>query len=97
MDRATSPMVLLNPLHQVRLAGAGSDALVTSQGTGIVDVGRMALAARSAMGSGGTLPLPIEDPAYRTQHSGVAILTDEDEVAAFFGAIADGSAEVPAG
>lgn len=96
MDRATSPSVLLNPAAQVRMAGAGSDALITSEGTGIVDVGRMALTARSAMGSGSTLSIPIEDPEYRTNHSGVAILTDEEDVAAFFAAIEDGSAEVPA-
>src|SRR5690625_7287064 len=49
MDRATSPAVLLNPVSQVRMAGAGSDALITSEGAGIIDVGRMALTARSAM------------------------------------------------
>uniref|UniRef100_UPI001C3E2149 LCP family protein n=1 Tax=Picosynechococcus sp. (strain ATCC 27264 / PCC 7002 / PR-6) TaxID=32049 RepID=UPI001C3E2149 len=32
MDRATSPAVLLNPITQVRLAGAGSGALTTSDG-----------------------------------------------------------------
>ena len=96
MDRATSPSVILNPLTQARLAGAGSDALVTSEGTGMLAVARMALAARSAMNDGATLPIPVENPEYRTKHSGVAILTDDDDIAEFFGAIADGSAEVPA-
>lgn len=93
MDRVTSPAVLLNPISQLRLAGAGSGALTTSEGTGIVDVGRMALTARSAMNSGGTLSIPIENPEYQTKHSGVALLTDEDDVAAFFASVADGSAE----
>ncbi|MGP9539018.1 LCP family glycopolymer transferase [Brachybacterium sp. AOP43-C2-M15] len=93
MDRVTSPSVMLNPLAQVRLAGAGSGALTTSEGTGIIDVGRMALTARSAMGSGRTLSIPVTDPEYQTENSGVAILTDEDEVAAFFAEVADGSAE----
>jgi LCP family protein required for cell wall assembly len=93
MDRVTSPTVLLNPLAQVRLAGAGSGALTTSEGTGIIDVSRMALTARGAMNSGGTLSLPIEDPEFRTNNSGVAILTDEEDVAAFFESVADGSAE----
>ncbi|MGO1225865.1 MAG: LCP family protein [Brachybacterium sp.] len=93
MDRVTSPAVLLNPVSQLRLAGAGSGALTTSEGTGIIDVGRMALTARSAMNSGGTLSIPIEDPEYQTKHSGVALLTDEDDVAAFFASVADGSAE----
>lgn len=93
MNRVTSPAVLLNPISQVRLAGSGSGALTTSDGTGIIDVGRMALTARSAMNSGRTLSIPIEDPEYQTRHSGVAILTDESDVAAFFSSVADGSAE----
>ena len=97
MDRATSPAVLLNPVSQVRMAGAGSDALITSEGTGIIDVGRMALTARSAMNSGGTLSVPIADPEFQTANSGVAVLTDEEEIATFFAAIADGSAEAETG
>ncbi|WP_345076307.1 LCP family protein [Brachybacterium paraconglomeratum] len=93
MDRVTSPAVLLNPISQLRLAGAGSGALTTSEGSGIIDVGRMALTARSAMNAGGTLSIPIEDPEYQTKHSGVALLTDDDDVAAFFASVADGSAE----
>ena len=95
MDRATSPSVLLNPFAQVRLAGAGSDALMTSDGTGIVDVGRMALTARSAMKDGSTPVIPIENPEFMTKHSGVAILTDDDDIAAFFASVEDGTAEVP--
>lgn len=96
MSRLTAPSVLLNPVAQVRVAGAGSDALITSEGTGIIDVGRMALTARSAMNNEGTLSLPIADPEYQTNNSGVAVLTDDEEVATFFDAIADGSAESPA-
>ncbi|MFC7376331.1 LCP family protein [Brachybacterium sp. GCM10030267] len=96
MDRATSPSVLLNPIAQVRLAGAGSDALITSEGTGIFAAGRMALTARKAMNEGTTLAMPIEDPEYRTNNSGIAILTDDDDIAAFFDSIEDGSAEAPA-
>src|SRR5690625_2580854 len=93
MDRATSPAVLLNPVSQVRMAGAGSDALITSEGTGIIDVGRMALTARSAMNGGGTLSMPISDPEFQTVNSGGAVLVDEEEIATFFAAVADGSAE----
>lgn len=90
LDRATSPSVLLNPATQVKLAGAGSDALRTSNGTGVFALGRMALAARSAMGAG-AVQMPIKDPEYRTKHSGIAILTDDAEIKQFFGAMADGS------
>ncbi len=92
MDRVASPAVLLNPLSQVKLAGAGSDSLVTSEGTGIFTVARMALTARSAM-SAGTLTMPIEDPEFQTNNSGVAILTDDEDIATFFDSVADGSAE----
>src|SRR5690625_3931533 len=93
MDRATSPAVLLNPVSQVRMAGAGSDALITSEGTGIIDVGRMALTARSAMNGGGTLSMPISDPEFQTVNAGVAVLVDDEENVPFFAAVADGSAE----
>lgn len=93
MDRVTSPSVALNPITQVRLAGAGSASLRTSEGTGLVDVGRMGLSMRGAMNGGTALTMPIEDPAYPTKHSGVAILTDEDDISAFFGSIQDGSAQ----
>ncbi|APX32453.1 transcriptional regulator [Brachybacterium sp. P6-10-X1] len=96
MERVTSPSVLLNPISQVKLAGAGSDSLVTSDGTGIVDVSFMALAARSAM-SNGTMTMPIEDPQFQTENSGVAILTDDEDIAAFFDSIEDGSADPTTG
>ncbi|MGO3501639.1 MAG: LCP family protein [Brachybacterium tyrofermentans] len=95
MDRVTSPAVLLNPFSQVKLAGAGSDSLVTSEGTGIFTVGRMALTARSAM-SAGTLTMPVENPEFQTQNSGVAILTDDADIATFFDSVEDGSAEATA-
>ncbi|MGO1947821.1 MAG: LCP family protein [Brachybacterium alimentarium] len=95
MDRVTSPAVLLNPFSQVKLAGAGSDSLVTSEGTGIFTVGRMALTARSAM-SAGTLTMPVENPEFQTQNSGVAILTDDEDIATFFDSVEDGSAEATA-
>lgn len=96
MDRVASPSVLLNPVAQARLAGAGSDALITSEGTGMLSLARMGLTARSAMGSG-TLQMPYVDPNYQTTHSGVAILVDDEEIADFFSSIEDGSAEVPEG
>ncbi|MDN5600442.1 MAG: LCP family protein [Brachybacterium sp.] len=96
MERVTSPSVLLNPVAQVRLAGAGSGALTTSEGTGIFDVSRMALTARGAMNAGSTPVIPIEDPEYQTTHSGVAILTDEEDIAEFFASVGEGTAEVPA-
>ncbi|MCS6711034.1 LCP family protein [Brachybacterium sp. EF45031] len=95
MKRSASPGVLFNPVAQVRLAGAGSAALRTDERSGILDVGRMALTMRDAQNDGRVLSIPIEDPQFRTRHSGVAILTDDDEVRSFFAGIRDGSAEPP--
>ena len=39
---AASPATILNPIEQVQLLGAGTDALLTDPDTGIVDLGRMA-------------------------------------------------------
>ncbi|MDO5662432.1 MAG: LCP family protein [Brachybacterium sp.] len=96
MDRVTSPGVILNPISQVRLAGAGGDALTTDDATGMIDLSRMGLAMRSAMGGGGSPQMPITDPACQTQNSGVAVCTDEAEIDAFFRSIEDGSAPTTA-
>ena len=96
MKRVMTPSVLLNPLAQVRLADAGTAALRTDDSTGVIDLARMALTMRTAMNDGTTLTMPIKDPNYHTKKSGVAILTDEDDIKAFFGSIEDGSAKAPA-
>ncbi|WP_347042119.1 LCP family protein [Brachybacterium nesterenkovii] len=96
MKRVMTPVVLLNPLAQVRLADAGTAALRTDDSTGVIDLARMVLTMRTAMNDGTTLTMPINDPNYHTKKSGVAILTDEDDIKAFFGSIEDGSAKAPA-
>ncbi|ANP28076.1 hypothetical protein DAD186_15260 [Dermabacter vaginalis] len=93
MKKASSPGVLLNPLTQVNLANAGTKALVTDNDTGLIDLASAALVMRAAPNSGGVLAMPIEDPNYKTKHSGVAIKVDDEDVRAFFSSIADGSAE----
>jgi LCP family protein required for cell wall assembly len=93
MDAVTSPGVLLNPVTQVKLAGAGGDSLTTSKGTGLIDIGRAGLGMRNAMNNGRNLTMPIEDPNYQTNNSGVAILVDDQEVKDFFADIRDGKAQ----
>lgn len=96
MKRVMSPGVLLNPIAQVKLAGAGSDAMRTDPHTGMIDIARSGLGMRSAMKDGTSMSIPIKDPQYQTRHSGVAILTDDAEVRAFFESIKDGTAKPPA-
>lgn len=95
MKKVMTPGVLLNPIAQARLAGAGTEALRTDTRTGVIDLGRMALTMRGAMKDGSSLSMPYTDENYRTKHSGVAILTDDEEIARFFGSIEDGSAKAP--
>jgi LCP family protein required for cell wall assembly len=97
MDRATSPAVLLNPIAQAKLAGAGSGALLTDDHTGLIDLGRAGLAMRRSMKDGTNLSIPIVTESYQTQNSGVAILTDEDETKQFFSSVEDGSATAESG
>ncbi|MDU5169085.1 MAG: hypothetical protein E6224_11005, partial [Haemophilus parainfluenzae] len=77
----------------VNLASAGTKALVTDNDTGLIDLASAALVMRAAPNSGGVLAMPIEDPNFKTKHSGVAIKVDNEDVHAFFSSIADGSAE----
>lgn len=90
MKRVASPGVLLNPISQARLAGAGSGALRTDSDTGMIDLAGMGLAARDAL-KAGTVTMPIKDSNFKTKHSGVAISTDPAEITRFFGEVRDGT------
>lgn len=96
MNRVASPGVLLNPLSQVNLVRAGTDAVVTDEKTGLIDLSRAVLTMRSAMKDGTNLQMPIKNPAFMTKHSGVAVQVDDAEIDAFFRSIENGSAEAPA-
>ncbi|WP_277209668.1 LCP family protein [Isoptericola croceus] len=64
-DTAVKPSVLLNPIDQVQLIGAGTDALLVDDDTGLIDLGRLALAFKGATGPGGvTGTPPIANPGY---------------------------------
>ncbi|MDO8147958.1 LCP family protein [Isoptericola sp. b515] len=78
-DTAVQPGVLLNPLDQVQLVDAGTGALVVDEDTGIVDLGRLALAFRAATGPEGvTGTPPIESPNYQPGGVGSTVLLSDD-------------------
>ncbi|WP_407316869.1 LCP family protein [Isoptericola halotolerans] len=79
-DTAVQPSVLANPLDQVQLVGAGTDALVVDESTGIIDLGRLALAFKAATGPDGvTGTPPIADPGYNPGNGvGSTVLLSED-------------------
>lgn len=90
--RIFSPDVLLNPFTHVSLASAGTNALITDTDTGLVDLGFSVLTMKDAMADGQSMHMPVEDPEFRTKHSGIAIKVDDEKIDAFFRSIEDGSA-----
>lgn len=89
-----SPTELLKPQTQIDLINAGTSALAVSDGTGFVDLAKMALAFRSASSEGGiTGTPPITSLNYRPGGVGSAVRLDEEATKQFFIDIAAGSLE----
>lgn len=87
-----NPRVLLNPFKAVAVGNAGFDAVRVSEGTGPLEVGRAALAFRSARGEDavtGTPPIASID--YRPGGVGSTVLLDPDLADAFWSDIATGA------
>lgn len=91
-DRVSSPGVLLNPVTQVNLAGAGTNAIRTDKDTGLIDLGFTALTMKGAVKDHASMSLPIENQNHQTKHSGVAIKVDDEKIDDFFRSIEDGTA-----
>ena len=93
-DTAVQPSVLLNPIDQVQLVGAGTDALVVDQKTGLFNLGRLALAFKGATGPEGvTGTPPIANPGYNPGGgvgSTVLLAEDADQ---FWADLRDGNLE----
>lgn len=90
----TSPANLWQPGQQVAIARAGTDVLTVSEGTGALDIARLALAFRAARGDGGvTGTPPIASLNYRPGGVGSAVLLDPDRAPAFFADLAAGELE----
>jgi LCP family protein required for cell wall assembly len=88
---AATPSVLVHPGRQVSLASAGLGALQVSEGTGIVDLARLALAFRTATGPDGIRGTPpIADTDYRPGGIGSTVLLDPETTPQFFSDIMTG-------
>lgn len=86
-----SPALLL-PTRQVSLIRAGTDALVTDPGTGLISLGQMALAFRDATGEGGFRGTPyIADADYRGAGLGSSVLLDEAQNEQFWRDVVEGT------
>ncbi|WP_447924802.1 LCP family protein [Georgenia muralis] len=90
VKEVAEPTTALSPAAQVRLVEAGTGALLTDPGTGIVDLGRMALAFRAATGPDGLVGTPpIADLDHRAGSLGSTVLL-ADGAPDFFARLRDG-------
>ncbi|SNU02010.1 transcriptional attenuator, LytR family [Ruaniaceae bacterium KH17] len=81
----------LNPLKQVDMIGAGVGALITDTDTGIIDLGRLALAFRAANGDSGVSGAPpIASGNYQPGGVGSTVLL-ADSAPDFFQKVLDGT------
>lgn len=91
-DAVAQPSLVARPGRQVSLIRAGTDALTVSEGTGVVDLGRLALAFRAASGPNGiTGTPPIANPDHRPGGVGSTVLLDPEQTPGFWSAITEGS------
>ena len=85
VSQVATPGTVLNPFRQVSLIDAGTGALATDESTGVVDLGRLALAFRAATGPDGvTGNPPIADLDYHPGGVGSTVLLDEAGTPDFF-------------
>lgn len=92
VKEVATPGNLVNPATQVRLIDAGTNALVVDTDTGIIDLGRMALAFRRATGPDGLIGTPpIASLDYRPGGGlGSTVLLDQEKAPVFFERMRDG-------
>lgn len=86
-----TPATALNPFKQLRLIDAGLGSVATDTETGILDLGRLALAFRAATGPEGVTgnpPIALLD--YHPGGIGSAVLLDEAAAAEFWQKLAAG-------
>jgi LCP family protein required for cell wall assembly len=89
---AATPSLAVNPGRQVALVDAGLGALHASDETSIVDLGRLALAFRSATGPDGIRGTPpISDADHRPGGIGSTVLLDPDAAPGFFADVMNGA------
>jgi len=92
-SQAANPSILFRPGDQVSLLGSGIGALTVDQRTGIVDLGKLALAFRAANGPDGiTGTPPISNPDFRPGGNvGSTVQLNPDTVGQFWTDIRDGN------
>lgn len=96
VDGVFTSKVVANPFAAMRVGEAGLAAFRVSDGTGPIDLARIALTFRAAQGDEAvTGTPPIEDWGYHVDGVGSTVLLDPDEIDEFWDKIANG--EFPPG
>ncbi|WP_454084669.1 LCP family glycopolymer transferase [Georgenia sp. Marseille-Q6866] len=91
ISEVATPSTVLDPRGHVGLIDSALGAIVVDDDTGIIDLGRMALAFRSATGADGLIgPPPIADLNYQPGGVGSTVLLDPNLAPDFFERLADG-------
>lgn len=92
-SKAANPSILFRPGDQVSLLDSGIGALTVDESTGVVDLGKLALAFRKANGPDGiTGTPPISNPDYRPGGNvGSTVQLDPETVGQFWLDIRDGN------
>ncbi|WP_253691581.1 LCP family protein [Cellulosimicrobium protaetiae] len=91
--KAANPSIVFRPGDQVALLDSGIGALTVDQSTGIIDLGKLALAFRKANGPDGvTGTPPISNPDYRPGGNvGSTVQLDPETVGQFWVDVRDGN------
>ncbi|WP_297084822.1 LCP family protein [uncultured Demequina sp.] len=91
-DEVLNPATLLNPFELVPLTSAALDSFTFSEGTGVLDIARMALVLRSGLGGESvTGTPPIASMGHSVQGVGSTVLLDPATIDQFWEDIADGA------
>lgn len=91
VSKVRGPSLLL-PWRQVSLADTATTYLTSSTGTGLIDLGRMALAFRAATGENGHRGAPpIASMDHRVDGLGSTVLLDEAAAPVFWQQVIDGT------
>jgi LCP family protein required for cell wall assembly len=86
LHKATSPMTLLNPVHDYKLMADGPNAVAVAHGDHLTDLARLAWAARSLGDGGTTTTVPI-GRVYRVAGVGDVLSWDATRAKAMFDAL----------
>lgn len=88
--KALSLNTLINPVQQLRLSDAGTEALIVDESMSLFDIAKLVLAFRSATNGGFMGTPPIESLAEMTD-AGAVVLLDEERTPDFFHRLAEGT------